>query len=261
MKILVLQSSTVADDSKIMRQTMRALAPDRYTFEIFQDPEDINHAALYGEWDGILLLAHSRDDLRIAQKLKTTKTEFPPVLPVIPLFNAARTYEQSLSIVATAANMGMMQPADPHPETLRLVMDSNFYGETKKPQVIQSFGEFDLNHATQSATYKGKTIEFTDAEYKILAFLAKRIEMPRSKQDLLEYTNGGTSSIKTLDVQVCKLRRKLDTVGIDADEFIKTHWGIGYAISKETKPLDKEAQLKRRQRVRGRAAKSVNGPS
>jgi DNA-binding response OmpR family regulator len=261
MKILVLQSSTVADDSKIMRQTMRALAPDRYTFEIFQDPEDINHAALYGEWDGIILLAHSRDDLRIAQKLKTTKTEFPPVLPVIPLFNAARTYEQSLSIVATAANMSMMQPADPDPETLRLVMDSNFYGETKKPQVIQSFGEFDLNHVTQSASYKGQTVEFTETEYKILALLAKRVGVPRSKQDMINYLNDGGSSIKNLDVHICKMRKKMDAAGIDADEFIKTHWGRGYAIAKEAKPLDKEAQLKRRQCVRGRAAKSANGPS
>jgi DNA-binding response OmpR family regulator len=80
---------------------------------------------------------------------------------------------------------------------------------------------------------KGQAVTLTNAEFAILAMLARRNGAPVTRRALVEQAldseREGTE--RTLDVHVSRLRKKLGGAG-----WIETVWGIGYRLAKGGEP-------------------------
>lgn len=87
-----------------------------------------------------------------------------------------------------------------------------------------------LNMADATLVYQGEKIELTKNEYRILETLLEQKGKVVSRDKLMEKLWESESFVdeNTLSVNVNRLRKKLDKVGLE--EFITTRVGLGYII-------------------------------
>lgn len=88
-----------------------------------------------------------------------------------------------------------------------------------------------LNTGDNSLTFQGRKIELTRNEYRILLALMEQKGKVVSREKLMERLWESDSFVdeNTLTVNVNRLRKKLDAVGLT--EFITTKFGVGYIIT------------------------------
>lgn len=90
---------------------------------------------------------------------------------------------------------------------------------------------------TQMTLLAGRVFGLGPAIARMLVVLLRRAEMTKQALHLATQgeagTKGGDAHIKTVDVQIHKLRQKLTPHGI----IIETIWGRGYYVPKESKAL------------------------
>lgn len=77
---------------------------------------------------------------------------------------------------------------------------------------------------------ENRPIHLTGKEFAILELLVLRKGIAQTKETFLNHLYGGRDEpdIKIIDVFICKLRKKLQTVG--AEDLISTVWGRGYIL-------------------------------
>ncbi|MDD3183857.1 MAG: response regulator transcription factor [Anaerostipes sp.] len=87
-----------------------------------------------------------------------------------------------------------------------------------------------LNLSDGSVLYEGKQVDLSKNEYKILQSLMEQVGTIVSREDIMERLWESESFVddNTLTVNVTRLRKKLENVGIK--DYIKTKKGIGYWI-------------------------------
>ena len=95
--------------------------------------------------------------------------------------------------------------------------------------VFEHRGAF-LNTGDNTLTYKDKKIELTKNEYRILLCLMESKGKVVSRERFMEKLWETDSFVdeNTLTVNINRLRKKLDAVGLE--NFIKTKFGVGYII-------------------------------
>lgn len=87
-----------------------------------------------------------------------------------------------------------------------------------------------LNLNDASVSYEEKKLELTKNDYKILQILLEKVGKIVSREEMMVrlWENEEFIDDNTLTVNVTRLRKKLETIGIK--EFIVTKKGIGYII-------------------------------
>lgn len=95
--------------------------------------------------------------------------------------------------------------------------------------VLEHRGAF-LNTGDNTLTYNGEKIELTKNEYRILLCLMESKGKVVSRERFMEKLWETDSFVdeNTLTVNINRLRKKLDAVGLE--NFIKTKFGVGYII-------------------------------
>lgn len=103
------------------------------------------------------------------------------------------------------------------------------YDFARNMPVIEHRGAV-LNIGEGTLLYKNEKIALTKNEYKILSCLLKNKGKVVSREKLMEELWQTDSFIdeNTLTVNVNRLRRKLESAGLDS--FIKTKFGVGYIV-------------------------------
>lgn len=103
------------------------------------------------------------------------------------------------------------------------------YDFARNTPVIEHRGAV-LNIGEGTLLYKNEKIALTKNEYKILSCLLKNKGKVVSREKLMEELWQTDSFIdeNTLTVNVNRLRRKLESAGLDS--FIKTKFGVGYIV-------------------------------
>lgn len=103
------------------------------------------------------------------------------------------------------------------------------YDFARNMPVIEHRGAV-LNIGEGTLLYKNEKIALTKNEYKILSCLLKNKGKVVSREKLMEELWQTDSFIdeNTLTVNVNRLRRKLESAGLDG--FIKTKFGVGYIV-------------------------------
>jgi len=95
-----------------------------------------------------------------------------------------------------------------------------------------SFGDFTLDESTRDLTTSdGMHHSLTTAEYKLLSALASHPKQIMSRDQLMDAIKGSDwhPTDRSIDNQIARLRKKLDTLGIN--NAITTVRGIGYQFS------------------------------
>ena len=87
-----------------------------------------------------------------------------------------------------------------------------------------------LNLSDGSLFYQGENLELTKNEFRILKLLMENHGNVVSRETIMEKLWESDSFIddNTLTVNVTRLRRKLETIGMK--EFIQTKKGVGYLV-------------------------------
>ena len=81
-------------------------------------------------------------------------------------------------------------------------------------------------------------IVLTSAEYDLLHCFVTRPQRVLSRDQLLDWTRGRTADTfdRTIDVQVSRLRHKLDAAGSEAASLLKTVRNAGYILAAPVRP-------------------------
>ena len=87
-----------------------------------------------------------------------------------------------------------------------------------------------LNTADATLTYQGERVELTKNDYRILQALLERKGQVVSRERLMErlWESDNFVDENTLTVNIARLRKKLDAVGLR--DFITTKVGMGYLV-------------------------------
>lgn len=98
------------------------------------------------------------------------------------------------------------------------------------PQDILEYKDMKVNLSNGTVIYDDKTIEITKNELKILSYLIKNKGKIVSREKLMNYLWDCEMFIddNTLSVNVTRIRKKLDEIGIK--NVIETRRGLGYII-------------------------------
>jgi DNA-binding response OmpR family regulator len=108
-------------------------------------------------------------------------------------------------------------------------------GNSNKEGSLMNYhnGDLDLtvNYDSRKVLLKGKEIDLTSTEFKILSYLTMNVGRIISPEFILEKVWGQKqiNSHRVLWVNMCRLRRKL-ACGEDHQEIIKTKPGLGYFV-------------------------------
>lgn len=103
-------------------------------------------------------------------------------------------------------------------------------GSTAASSSILTYGDFQLNLSNATITYNNKEIELTKNEVKILSYLINHKGEIVSRELLMEYLWSTDYFVddSTLTVNVTRLRKKLEEIGIE--NVIETRRGLGYIM-------------------------------
>jgi two-component system response regulator CpxR len=99
---------------------------------------------------------------------------------------------------------------------------------------ILTAGELALNTTTLSAVVRGKTLELTGTEFRLLESLMEPVGRTQSREFLAERVLGRSYSAfdRSIDTHISNLRKKLSIAGASATE-IRSIRGSGYVLIRE----------------------------
>ncbi|NMB27480.1 MAG: response regulator transcription factor [Tissierellia bacterium] len=102
----------------------------------------------------------------------------------------------------------------------------------KKPSNIIIFKDLSIDLTKYQVERDGKKIDFTLTEFKILKTLLENQDRVMSRESLLKEILGDKSNtdIRTVDVHIRNIRKKLENNGGNPYEYIETVRGIGYRM-------------------------------
>ncbi|EJF75632.1 response regulator transcription factor [Bartonella alsatica] len=92
-------------------------------------------------------------------------------------------------------------------------------------------GDLTVNLDTKTVEVAGHPVHLTGKEYQMLELLSLRKGTTLTKEMFLNHLYGGMDEpeLKIIDVFICKLRKKLETVSSRVN-YIDTVWGRGYVL-------------------------------
>ena len=99
---------------------------------------------------------------------------------------------------------------------------------TAEPQRLVTFGPMQFDLELGELTHKGKRVALTDAEIALLRAFAGRIGEVLSRETLCK-TVGGDVNERAIDVQVTRLRRKIEP-DPSFPRYLRTVRGQGYRL-------------------------------
>ena len=137
--------------------------------------------------------------------------------------------------IVMAMNMGgddfIAKPFDLHVLIAKIqAILRRTYDFSTNPNLLEHNGAI-LNVNDNSITYKDEKVELTKNEYKILQTLLENKGKTVSRDNLMIklWETDNYVEENTLNVNITRLRRKLESIGLE--NFIKTKKGLGYIIN------------------------------
>jgi two-component system cell cycle response regulator CtrA len=189
------------------------------------DSEEVLDLIKFYEYDAILLrFSEERpNEVEIIRKLRLAKVRAPIVAVSRSLTEAAR-----LRILQAGAD-DLIVNALSHEEVFmkiqNLIRRSRGFQDSSL-----CIGAVEINMNAKKIFVRGKAVTLTKKEYQIAEILALRKGAVLSKEAILDHLYGGLDepNPKIIDVFICKIRKKLQLLGVN--DFIETNWGRGYMV-------------------------------
>lgn len=228
MRILIAASSAQKGDS--LRRMLREHGVIGEIADRADQPGEV--ALRSGPYDAILIEAHSPSAMVLEMVRGIRRRRLS--LPVLVMF-AAATPEAEAEALDLGADDVMVFPIVGSSLVVRLrALQRRMLGHVSS---TISCGNVVLDQMRRSVAVDGRAVRVTRREYDVLEILMLRRGTLLTKEDFIQRLYGADEGpdSRTLDVFICKLRRKLAAVG--AADVIRTAWGRGYA-AEEPSPAE-----------------------
>ncbi len=189
------------------------------------DSEEALDLIKFYEYDAVLLrLSEERpSEVELIRKLRLAKVRAPIIVIARSMTEIAR-----LRILQAGAD-DLIVNALSHEEVFMKIQ--NLIRRSRGFQENSLWiGAVEINMNAKKIFAKGKPVMLTKKEYQIAEILALRKGAVLSKEAILDHLYGGLDepNPKIIDVFICKIRKKLQSMGVD--DFIETNWGRGYMV-------------------------------
>ena len=215
----------VVDDDLRLRELLKQYLTDRgFSVEAACDVNQAQQLLKAQEFDAMILdvMMPGESGLAFTKRLKLAND-----IPVL-LLTAMGDTDDRIAGLEHGADDYLCKPFEPKELLLRLQTILRRNPTSKK--VLQKFklGKFTFN-LQRNTLYDGDTpVNLTFAETQLLAYLARHHGQTVSREDLAEY--GGVSlSPRTIDVQVTRLRKKIES-NPRQPNYLKTIRHKGYIL-------------------------------
>ena len=148
-------------------------------------------------------------------------------IPII-ISSARSDVSDKINALELGADDYLPKPYDPRELDARIHSVLRRYDAASQMK-MQNESDFKLNEGAMQITYKHKAMDFTNAEYGILAFMIKKQGSVVSREDLIHNVSAinEDSSNKSIDVMMGRIRAKLGDKAL-----IESIRGIGYKLLK-----------------------------
>jgi two-component system cell cycle response regulator CtrA len=200
----------------------------RSRLAVVDETHDVDEAldlVKFYEYDVILLrLSEQRmGELDLVRNLRQTRVRAPLVAITRNMTEAAR-----LRVLQTGAD-DLIVDALSHEEIFMKVQNLVRRSHGFQDNALR-IGAVEINMNAKKIYANGKPVTLTKKEYQIVEILALRKGAVLSKEVILDHLYGGLDepNPKIIDVFICKIRKKLQSLGVD--DFIETNWGRGYMV-------------------------------
>lgn len=146
-------------------------------------------------------------------------------IPVIMLTAKAEEVDRIVGLELGADDY-ITKPFSPRELTLRVKTILRRAAGTSMPSETLKHGDLLVDRAKHDVTFKGKSLDLTATEFKLLATLLERRGRVQTRDMLLQDVWGyeGDVDTRTVDTHVRRLREKLGKAG----DWIETVRGVGY---------------------------------
>jgi len=221
-RMKILSFETIATKSDLLVPYLRSRLA---IVDETSDFEDLLELVKFYDYDAVLLrLSEDRlGDVDLIRRLRQARVRAPVVVLARTLNEAGR-----LRVLQAGAD-DLIVEALSHEEVFMKVQNLVRRSRGFQDNVL-SIGAIEINMNAKKIFAKGKPVTLTKKEYQIAEILALRKGAVLSKEAILDHLYGGLDepNPKIIDVFVCKIRKKLQSMGVD--DFIETNWGRGYIV-------------------------------
>ena len=146
-------------------------------------------------------------------------------IPIIILSAKGEEMDRVIGLELGAADY-VTKPFSPRELILRVKAVLQRGLPEEENEIPIQVSDLTINIAEHQVYVKGKPIELTHTEFKLLAYLLKNRGRVQDRESLLAHVWGYDSVVcgRTVDTHIRRLRAKIDPLG----EFIETIRGVGY---------------------------------
>ncbi len=221
----------VEDDENILNLLSAYLESAGHMVTTAEDGERGLEVALNGEFDILVLdvMLPNKAGTEIASALRKSGRSTP-----ILFLTALGSESDILSGFGVGADDYMVKPFSPRELLVRInaILRRSAPDQSDREAKLE-IGPVLLDDAQPSCWVKGKSVELTPVEYRILRQLMGRPGRVFERSSLVAslYGNDAAVSPKAIDVHIHHLRAKL---GNEAGKLIKTVRGFGYRLAAPT---------------------------
>jgi two-component system, OmpR family, catabolic regulation response regulator CreB len=159
--------------------------------------------------------------------------EVDPALPAI--FLTARSSEVDRVVgLELGADDYMAKPFSPRELVARVRSVLRRTQRSTAPQALPVSGVFSVDDERKSIRFRGRLLELSRTEYRLLKVLVERPGRVFSRDELMEraWDDPAAAFDRTVDAHVKTLRAKLREVDATVDP-ISTHRGMGYSLRED----------------------------
>lgn len=220
----------VDDDNRLRGLLQRFLTENNFMVSQASDAAEARQALVSLEFDLLIIdvMMPGEDGISLARSLRETKD-----VPILMLTAMGET-EDRISGLETGVDDYLTKPFDPRELLLRInavlrrtthVSASN---QDETGQEILNLGECVYDMRRDELLCENDPIRLTPAEAALLRELAKHPGEILSREDLAAAT-GVSKNLRTVDVQVTRLRKKIET-DLRLPRYLQTVRGKGYML-------------------------------
>jgi two-component system response regulator PhoP len=218
----------VEDEQRLAENIVAALRETGLAVDRVADGEAGSHLAEQGMYDAIVLdlMLPGKSGQRVLQDLRRRKLHTP-----VLILTAQESKESVVNLLNAGADDYLSKPFDLGELLARIKALIRRAKGVSTPVLVVS--DLELNTVQQTVRRRGRFLDLSPTEYRILEYLMHRPRAVASQQELLEhlYDFDWEHHSNVIEAHISNLRRKLNVEG--AEPLIETLRHRGYRMREE----------------------------